>query len=101
MDKEEILKRGREDGPDEREQKIYLDALNFSGIIVCLICIFFICYSIIKGVSPYLYCIMAMAYCASDKLYRFAKLKRKNDLIFGLAASASLICWIVLFILDF
>lgn len=40
MDKEEILKRGREDGPDEREQKIYLDALNFSGIIVCLICIF-------------------------------------------------------------
>ena len=29
MDKEEILKRGREEGPDEREQKIYLDALKF------------------------------------------------------------------------
>lgn len=30
MDKEEILKRGREDGPDEREQKIQCDAYSFA-----------------------------------------------------------------------
>ena len=78
MDKEEILKRGREEGPDEREQKIYLDALNFSGIIVCLICIFFICYSIIKGVSPYPYCIMAMATALPISFTDLRSLKEKT-----------------------
>ena len=47
MDKDEILKRGREDGPDEREQKIYLDALRISGVVVCVLCIVFILLSII------------------------------------------------------
>ncbi len=101
MDKEEILKRGRTDGPDEREQKIYFDALRISGIVVCILCIVFIILSVIKNKSIYPYCIMAMAYCCADNLYRFVKLHRKNDLVFTLITGAALICWTILMILDF
>lgn len=101
MDKDEILKRGREDHPDEREQKIYLDALRLSGVVVCIICIVFIVLSVIKGKSIYPYCIMAMAYCCANNLYKFTKLHRKWDLIYGIVATVGGICWTILFILDF
>lgn len=101
MDKDEILKRGREDGPDEREQKIYLDALRISGVVVCVLCIVFIILSIIKGRSIYPYCIMAMSYCCADNLYRFIKLRRKADCVFGIISAAAVISWTILFILDF
>lgn len=101
MDKDEILKRSREEGIDEREQKIYLDALRFSGVVVCIICIVFIIISIIKGNSIYPYCIMAMAYCATDNLYRYIKLHRKYDLFFGLASAVAVVCWTILFVVEF
>jgi len=53
MDKEEILKRGREDGPDEREQKIQCDAYSFAGTVGCVICIIFIVFSIICDKNPF------------------------------------------------
>lgn len=99
MDKEEILKRGRQDGPDEREQKICLDAFRISGVVLCVLCIIFIIYSIIKGDSFYPYCIMAMAYCCANNLYRYVKLRRKWDLVYGIAAAAASICWTILFII--
>lgn len=101
MDKDEILKRGREDGPDEREQKIYLDALRISGVVVCVLCIIFIILSIIKGKDVYPYCIMAMSYCCADNLYKFIKLHRKWDLIDCILSGAAFICWTLLFILEF
>ena len=70
MDKEEILKRGREDGPDEREQKIQCDAYSFAGTVGCVICIIFIVFSIICDKNPFPYCLIAMAYCAAEYLYK-------------------------------
>lgn len=101
MDKEEILKRGREDGPDEREQKIYCDAFNFAGTVCCGICLLFIIYSIFRQKSPYPYCLIAMAYCTAEKLYKYIKLRKKNDLLFGLITGIATVCWTVLFFLDF
>ncbi len=101
MDKDEILKRGREDHPDERVQKVYLDALRFSGVVVCVNCIIFIILSIIKGKSIYPYCIMAMSYCCADNFYRFMKLHKRKDLFFGIVSAVAVICWIKLFIMDF
>ncbi len=101
MDKDEILKRSREEGIDEREQKIYLDALRISGVVVCVLCIIFIIISIIKGISIYPYCIMAMSYCAANDLYRYAKLRRKRDVIYGVMSLIAVICWTILFVIEF
>lgn len=101
MDKEEILKRGREDGPDEREQKIQCDAYSFAGPVGCVICIIFIVFSIICDKNPFPYCLIAMAYCAAEYLYKYVKLRKKRDLIFGIIASIAAVCWALLSIIKF
>jgi len=37
MEKDEILARSRKNGPDEREQKIFLEAYNFSASVCILL----------------------------------------------------------------
>lgn len=101
MDKDEILKRGREDGPDEREQKILCDAYSFAGTVGCVICILFIVFSLLANKNPFPYCLIAMAYCSSEKFYKYAKLKKKNDLIYAIIAGIAALCWMILSILKF
>lgn len=101
MDKEEILKRGREDGPDEREQKILCDAYSFAGTVGCAICVIFIVLSIIFDKNPFPYCLIAMAYCTAETLYKYVKMRKKRDLIFGIVAAIAAVCWILLSILKF
>lgn len=101
MDKEEILKRGREDGPDEREQKILCDAYSFAGTVGCVICIIFIVLSIIFDKNPFPSCLIAMAYCTAETLYKYVKMRKKRDLIFGIIAAIAAVCWALLSILKF
>ena len=81
MDKDEILKRGRQEGPDERERKILCDAYSFAGTVGCVICIVFIVVSLIADRNPYPYCLIAMAYCAAMSLYKYSKLRIRRDLV--------------------
>ena len=101
MNKEEILKRGREEGPDEREQKIICDAYNFAGAVGCAICLLFIFISIICDKNPFPYCLIAMVYCTAEYLYKYVKLRKKRDLIFGIIAAVAAVCWALLSILKF
>lgn len=101
MDKDEILKRGRQEGPDERERKILCDAYSFAGTVGCVICIAFIVVSLIADRNPYPYCLIAMAYCAAMSLYKYSKLRIRRDLVFGTVALVAAVCWTVLSVVNF
>ncbi len=96
MDKDEILRLSKKDGPDEREERIYQESWNFAGTVVCIICVAFIIYSMIRRESPYPYCFIGMSYCAADNLYRFFRLRRKSDLFSGIAFLSAGLIWLAL-----
>lgn len=88
MKREQILARSRQQGPDEREQQIYLDAYNFSGSVCVVLCILLTVGSILRSESFYPYSILVFSAIASSCLYRFVRLRKASFLGWGLAALA-------------
>lgn len=98
MEKEEILARTHGKGPDEREQKIFLDAYNFAGSVSILVCMGLVIYSMVRDESFYQYSLLIFATLSANRLYRYAKLRRRGHLVVGLIC---LVCAIVFGVLFF
>lgn len=97
MEKDEILARSRKNGPDEREQKIFLEAYNFSASVCILLCLGLMIYSMLRGERFFQYSLLIFATLSADRLYRFVKLRQKQYLIVGLIALIPALCFGVLF----
>lgn len=97
MEKDEILARSRKNGPDEREQKIFLEAYNFSSSVCILLCLGLVVYSIMQGEQFFQYSLLIFATLSADRLYRFVKLRKRSYMIIGLIALVLALVFGVLF----
>ena len=99
MDKEEILARSRRQGPDEREQKIFLEAYNFSHSVCILLCLALVIYSMVRGERFFQYSTLVFAMLSADRLYRYVRLRQRSYLLLGLAALIPALCFGFLFVI--
>lgn len=98
MKREQILARSRQQGMDEREQKICLDAYHFSGAVCVGLCILLTVGSILRSESFYPYSVLVFSSIAAFYLYRFVRLRKASFLAWGLAALALTLVFGVLYL---
>lgn len=102
MRKEEILEKSRQENSflDERQQQELSNGFGFGAIIVAILCIIF---SIIKAVLKerfYEFGVIIFGYMAANAWYSYAKTKKKQFLIQGIACGiTSILGFIAYFLL--
>jgi len=103
MDKDEILKRSREENKylDEREQQEVGNSFGFGGVIVAILCFLFSIIKAINGTHFYEFGVIIFGYLAGVAWHNYKITKKKNFLVQAIANSfAVVIGFIAYFLLD-
>ncbi|OJD62303.1 DUF6442 family protein [Bacillus sp. NH11B] len=100
MQKEEILRKYKKMGRDERKELIELDSSSYGLIAVLVLVLFFGSWKLMHGIKSYELISIFAGYIASTSFYKFRKLKEQRFLIASILAIMSTIAGAIVFFLE-
>lgn len=100
MQKEEILRKYKKMGRDERKELIELDSSSYGLIAVLFLVLFFGSWKLMHGIKSYELISIFSGYIASTSFYKFRKLKEQKFLIASILAIMSTIASAIVFFLE-
>jgi hypothetical protein len=100
MKKDEILKKCRNNGMDEREQDIALHSFGIGGVAICILAFLFSIWKAIHGERFYEFGAIIFVYLSATNFYQYKNAKDKHYLTTGIFTAFATIVGIAIFLIQ-